>query len=733
MKPLTIWAANTQAEIPQSEPLVLLESGKLSLAAYLTSDSLWLLHTWSDGSRIGFRTAFSTAGKLEVKAQKKEDGGFRFDLECSTLKYRVFVRFPQDETLVFRYTVQAEPKLPLLLPYWPKDILSFEKNGKVREKGEIHTQQTGTRSGTLFFNDRKSGSVFYFQNLTALNDYCQATETSAAGVVGGEWPEIGFSLPLASKPLEAGQLFTLSDAFVRLDPAVLKEASEVSMAFLNHLAETYLVIPRPERHYHNWLETVERGLDDLYYHKGCWTFGGGHNYLNAYVADYKTPPEVMVQLAVLLPMIEYMEWKGEKSHRLVDDLKAGLPAFYKEDMKTIVRWLPALERNLDHSEEQKKPDVMDSWYLHHPLMNLARLAERGDEIARKLLMDSIDYVIRVAHEFNYEWPVFYQMNTLKVIKAETTEGAGGEKDVPGTYADVMLRVWKLTGEKKYFQEAVKAAKKLKGLGFQIFYQANNTAYGAGAMLRLYKETKDETYLKLSYDCLAGIFNNVQLWECDYGHAKNFPTFFSVFPLKDAPYTAAYEEEEVYAALHNYLKESEGVDILPSVRLLITEFIRHMVGRVCYYFPTLLPKDMLVEKSKTGEIDPKLWVALEDLHDGWEQCGEVGQEVYGAGICFGVIPRQYVKVPAGNFTLFCDYPIQEVKISKSSARVQLNGDPRLSCRVIVLTDENAGEKYSYTATVNGSKNALEPVKQESELTEFSVPGGQSLKINWKLNR
>jgi hypothetical protein len=54
------------------------------------------------------------------------------------------------------------------------------------------------------------------------------------------------------------------------------------------------------------------------------------------------------------------------------------------------------------------------------------------------------------------------MATLQVIKAETDKGLGGEKDVPGTYADLMPRVWKLTGEDRYFQEAVKAAEKLKG-------------------------------------------------------------------------------------------------------------------------------------------------------------------------------------------------------------------------------------------------------------------------------
>jgi len=46
---------------------------------------------------------------------------------------------------------------------------------------------------------------------------------------------------------------------------------------------------------------------------------------------------------------------------------------------------------------------------------------------------------------------------------------------------------------------------LQGLGFELFYQANNTAFSSGAMLRLYKATKKEIYLQLSYLCLANVF------------------------------------------------------------------------------------------------------------------------------------------------------------------------------------------------------------------------------------
>ena len=124
---------------------------------------------------------------------------------------------------------------------------------------------------------------------------------------------------------------------------------------------------------------------------------------------------------------------------------------------------------------------MDSWYLQHPLLNLSRLALKGDKEAEKLFLDSIDFAIKVAHKFNYEWPVFYKMDTLEVVKAETQPGKGGEKDVPGLYAHVMLQAWELTGEKRFLAEAEKAALKLRGLGFELFYQANNTSFSAGAL------------------------------------------------------------------------------------------------------------------------------------------------------------------------------------------------------------------------------------------------------------
>jgi hypothetical protein len=63
---------------------------------------------------------------------------------------------------------------------------------------------------------------------------------------------------------------------------------------------------------------------------------------------------------------------------------------------------------------------------------------------------------------------------------------------------------------------------LHGLGFSLLYQANNTAFAAGALLPLYKITGKAEYKELSYLCLSNLFNNVRLWDCNYGYGRNFP-------------------------------------------------------------------------------------------------------------------------------------------------------------------------------------------------------------------
>jgi len=737
MNGLTPWAISAGLDLAETtSSLFQAQSGNFKFKIHSTQDSLWITSLLPLGGRADFRAAFSPGGDIKVEKVTENRGIFKVALSSPIGNLLVTISIDQQtEIPVLRYTTILKPAKDTLIPFWPRDIIFNSNNGNPETtKGKIHASQGGTRTGFIYVSQTrpKSCTLLYHQNLTALAQYCDQTETSAADTVGGTWPELGFALPPAKKALAADKEYIINDAYVAFEQELPADEPAVIRQYLNLLGRIYLLLPKPETHYKHWPDIMINGLKDLIENPGCTVQLAGHKFFSAYVSDYETPPEIMVQLAVLLPLLDYTEWSGEKLE-VMKEIKEGLPLFYDKKLGTIMRWLPYAEDRLEGEEEQKVPKVMDSWYLHHPLLNLSRLALRGDETAKTLFLDSLNYAINVAHHFKYQWPVFYKMDTLEVIKAETAEGKGGEKDVAGLFAHIMLQAYELTGEKRFLHEAEKSAKTLKGYGFEIFYQANNTAFSAGALLRLFKITQNELYLELSYMCLASIFRNVQIWDCNYGYGKNFPKFFSLFPLNDAPYTAAYEEQEVFCALHDYLKHAEGVAILPSVHLLIAEYIRYLIDRAAYYYPAMLPQEMLEKKPKIGEVDPNLWIALEDLQDGWEKSGTVGQEVYGAGNAFGILPRHYLRINGEEFMVYVDYPTAGFNMVKGkNIHFTILGDESIFCRLMVI--KTSGNKLpDFTIRLDETKQQLIGKHVKDGNLEYSVTGNQKVTISWSRNQ
>lgn len=385
MSGITPWAVSASKQLTDDNLEAIYSIGDFKV--FCTGDSLWIV-----GRKIAFRAAYSPGGTLEVKSITENE----FVLASETGRFKVKISL---NGAVLRYTTSLKPVKDLNVPFWPRDILIPGEN----KTGRIHVSQEGTRSGLIYcsMTRPKSGSFLYLQNLTSLAAYCEQTKTSCANVVGGTWPEMGFSLPpTRDKFLTAGKEVIISDAFVIFDEEVPADEAAVTRQFLNLLAAVYLHLPLPETVYREWPDILKKGLKDLLDSPACWSQVAGHRYFNAYVSDYKTPPEIMVQLAVLLPLIDYAEWRGEDLPVMKTVMK-GLPAFYDEKIGTIVRWLPAAEDWLEEEEEQKKKQVMDSWYLHHPLLNLSRLALKGDKTAKKLFLDSLEFCIKVARHFKY--------------------------------------------------------------------------------------------------------------------------------------------------------------------------------------------------------------------------------------------------------------------------------------------------------------------------------------------
>lgn len=698
------------------------------------TQSLWIIVRFPAGGEIAFRPAYCPDGKLEIDEIQQTEAGIEVQISSTVGGFRMFLEFPRSNLPMLHCKTTINPIAPLLIPFWPRDVIPLGRQEDLtNSEGIIFTKQVGPRSGMTYFSltRPKGGSVLYFQNLTSLNDYARQTETSLAEVVGGEWPELGLALPTSTeKTIAADQETVISDAYVVFSPRVPRDDLQMAPQFLDMLAQVYLALPRNETNYIHWPDVAKKSLRDLQESEKCVSQVRGRRYLRAYVADYDNPPESMVQLTALLPLMEYSEW-SEKQIPLSDELLGGLPNFYDDEAKVFGRWMMAEKNKLDGSEPQKNPEAMDSWYLYHSLLNISRLALHGDKTAQKLFLDSMDYAIKVAHRFEYRWPVFYNMYTLEVQIPETKEGEGGETDVPAVYAHVMLQAYQLTKEERYLEEAKKAARSLRGLGFHLFYQANIVLFGSGALLRLWKETGDEEFLQLSQVCLANIFNQLWLWECNYGYAEHYRTFFALFPLKDAPYTAVYEELEALAAFHDYLNYS-GTELPESLRILIPEFLRNMLYKASFYYPPNLPREVMTEKPKTGELDPKLWIPVEDIYDGWELAGQVGQEVYGAGLPFGIIPRHYWRVPDGNFMIYVEYPIKSFStVHEGQAMFRVLGDPRLYCRLRIMPMGRAKLPNVEVITEhNESSEALKGRETPEGHMEYDLYGDRIVTVQWQ---
>lgn len=656
------------------------QDGPRRHAVTSTPSSLWLVSEWGGGARIACRLAFSPGTGLQVQAisPPAHDSRLEIAMSSSLGEQVATVAVDDDGTISATTTLRAVDDL--MFEWWPRDVLPDLDDSA---EGLVHTSQRGLRTGLVHASVTApgTGSFMYLQDLTMLGEYCDAVQGSAGDTVSGEWPDIGFALPSGKGSLERGASVVISAWRLALADDVPEGPVEVADQYLDLLSQLYFHIDVPEPDHVDWAERAAAARADLEGTEACWLEIDGRRYLRAYVGDDNHPPESMVQLAVLVPLLEQSGW-SRADDPLIEGLSELLADFHDDRTGMIARWLPSAEDRLDGGEEHEGPRIMDSWYLFHPLLNLARLAEHGDKRAQDMLLGSLDRVIDIAHHFAHEWPVFYDIDTLEVLKAESEPGKGGEGDVPGLYAHVMLQAHELTGDQRYLDEALAAADNLRGKGFELAYQTNNVAFGMVALLRLHKITGDSEWLDMSRVMAACLFDNVGLWSIRYGWGPVRSSFCAVFPMPEAPYTAAYEEAEVAGAVVTYLTEA-GDALPPALAVLLPELIRHVTAKLDAYYPPHIPQDVLTRAPKTGHVEPDAWIPVEDVGDGFEEAGTVGQEVYGAGIAFSTVARTCSEIDESGLWFSCEYPFQIIRASAKELKVCVFGDPRLRARLRVM--------------------------------------------------
>ncbi|MBP7334880.1 hypothetical protein [Niveispirillum sp.] len=682
-------------------------------------DALWVVLRSRGRAGAALRAAHCPGGIQRLSTRRTRDG---WVIALSTLfgAQQTTVAVVCPTPLLLRVTTRLTPSLPLRPARSPRDLyLLGPGDDPMAAGGRVEAAQRGMNGGLCFFRLDNLGPGFglYFQNLTALNDYFRQTGTKPDTVVGGHWPELGYRAPeTRTGPLTTAVTLTLSDAFLGLDRNAGADEGDMALSFLRLLAATVRQLDGPPPTFRDWPSRARWTLDDLDQAPEATEMHFGHRYIRPYTNA--EPPDSMVQNAVIAALDDYARWRGE-AVPLRAELAAGLEQFHDKRLSMFRRYLPDVG-------QQKNADTVDSWYLYHPLLTLGQLAVAGDDQARRLFTRSLRYAIRAARHFGYRWPIHFDARDFSVVTA-TREDGYGQTDVGGLYACVMLLAHELTGDRCCLDEAAKAVDAARGLGFNLNYQANLTAWGAAACAGLWRATGRDDYLRQSYVYLASFLHNCCLWESEIGHARHYRNFLGVTALHNASYMAIYECSDSFRAFRQYLQDGNTA-LDPDARMLAAEFCRHALDRAWFYYPDALPTDALADKQRNGHIDRNRSFPLEDLYLDGRPAGEVGQEIYGAGAAFIFAAHAFHRLDDAPFTLFCDHFLSRLQSGEdhSVSFHLLGGQDR---RALLRLISNDGRELPVITILAGDGTPVQPGNTGDGYSEFTIPACGRIAIAW----
>ena len=692
-------------------------------------DSVWCLIRRKGRGGLALRAAYVNGAGFTCREVPAEPGEvLQLEIDSVLGKHRLCFSTSGADLHRLRAVTHFIPSAPMHIPFVPRDLYVLGKDDDpTKAQGNVEAAQRGVNGGLVYFrfSEPDFGSVLYFQNLTALNDYFRASRTKPDGVVGGHWPELGLQLPTPQtqevqeqRELRAGEELVLSDAILVFRDWAGDNEQEMARQFLQMLGVAYKTIEPPAVEYHDWVQRAELTLKHLESAPQATERHFGDLYVMPYVEG--EVPDAMVQLSVINSLCEYGMWRGEPVP-LEAELWKGMERFYDPKLKMLRRFLPDVG-------DAKDPDAVDSWYYYHPLLNLGRLALRGHEDAKTLLFKSVEYGIRAAQHFDYAWPVMYKAQDFSIIQKARGDERFGQTDVGGIYAYVMLQCFELTGEDRFIEEARRAIDKARGLRFDLLYQTNLTVWGAVACMRLWRITEDADYLAQSYAYLAGFFHNSVLWESQIGAAQHYQTFMGTTCLHDAAYMAMYECFESFAGFEEYLAQA-GPDLEPAVRMLCGEFCKFTLSLAWFYFPDTLPAEILHRgEHQSGIVNRELSFPLEDLYADGQAPGRVGQEIYGCGGAFTFVTRSHHAVEDAPFRLFCDGFIRShERTGERALSLQLDGGE--TCLVNLRLLRLKRKKLPKASVITAGGDTIRPHGVSDERIDFHVPAYGRVILTW----
>ena len=351
----------------------------------------------------------------------------------------------------------------------------------------------------------------------------------------------------------------------------------------------------------SWKEFASGTVEDLQDKGAAQIKVNGHTGLRAYVKassqlwnDSADNFELMTVADVLWPSLLYLRLHPSPSFELeCNELLADLPAFYHADTHSI-----------SNDFTRPREERADSWYpfenalIKYPMIgSLAGSKEVTDHF-----LDAFQTAQKMAQQYNYLFPIYYQVATLRA------EGAGTNYAVGGLYAWAAILANRLSGEQHYLEQARRAIRVLYTVPAErLFHEPQELAYGAlaAAELGMQEEAKYLLYEEL----------RMFYWYSD-PNQKSHDIRGMVQAAASILYPAFKENVEAILPWTGIMKR--GIVFEGLVRFMDQQ------RRSNFYF--------FQDCSGKGKREPSAFIPFENLGtlELGGMTGNVGKEIYGAG-------------------------------------------------------------------------------------------------------
>jgi hypothetical protein len=288
--------------------------------------------------------------------------------------------------------------------------------------------------------------------------------------------DVTFSWWLLQRPLT--RLITEQEAVTRWMEALLP------------LFEEHLAWPACAT---SWTEFASGTVRDLQDTETTQAVADGHRGLRAYVKEssqvWKQSGdnfELMTIADVLWPSLLYLKLHPSAGlEARCHDLLGDLPGFYN----------PATHSFSNDYRRPAADERADSWYpfenglVKYPMIGLLA----GSKELTDHFLDAFQTARKMAQQYNYLFPIYYQVASLRA------EGAGTNYAIGGLYAWAAILAHRLTGQQEYLEEGRRAIRVLYTVpADRLFHEPQELGFGAlaAAELGMQAEAKYLLYQQL---------------------------------------------------------------------------------------------------------------------------------------------------------------------------------------------------------------------------------------------